>query len=184
MVFYAPIENRDQQGIDGMMAKRRGRPTKKPTQARVSLGLRVTADIKQRLDGAAVASGRSQSQEAETRIGRSFADEDVITAALGGAELRDLALMMVATFAHGGKAAAASEGKSIKASDWLRDQESYRAAVTDVAAMLIERMPVPTIEEKMFALEDLKRRLMAGLTRTGELKFDFGDGPQGSGFLP
>lgn len=59
--------------------KRMGRPTRapKPGERRVSLGLRVTADIKRKLDEAAVASGRSQSQEAELRIERSFEHDDL-----------------------------------------------------------------------------------------------------------
>lgn len=52
---------------------RMGRPTKPPSPGeRVSLGLRVTADIKRKLDEAAEQSGRSQSQEAELRLERSF----------------------------------------------------------------------------------------------------------------
>lgn len=39
---------------------------------RVPLGLRVTADLKRKLDAAAEASGRSQSQEAEFRLENSF----------------------------------------------------------------------------------------------------------------
>jgi hypothetical protein len=58
-------------------AKRRGRPTKKPNEGeRVSLGLRVTAELKRQLDAAAAASGRSQSQEAEFRIESSFASDE------------------------------------------------------------------------------------------------------------
>jgi hypothetical protein len=38
----------------------------------VSLGLRVTAELKRKLDEAAANSGRSQSQEAELRLERSF----------------------------------------------------------------------------------------------------------------
>lgn len=53
--------------------KRIGRPMKAPARGeRVSLGLKVTADIKRRLDGAARASGRTQSQEAEHRIELSY----------------------------------------------------------------------------------------------------------------
>lgn len=53
--------------------RKRGRPTKAPqTEGRVSLGLRVSAEIKRRLDAAAEVSGRSQSQEAEFRLERSF----------------------------------------------------------------------------------------------------------------
>lgn len=49
---------------------------------RVSLGLKVTADIKSRIDAAAKASGRTQSQEAELRIERSFWLDDAIAAGL------------------------------------------------------------------------------------------------------
>lgn len=58
----------------------RGRPFAKPKAGgaghprpkRVMLGLRVTPEIKQQLDDAAQRSGRSQSQEAELRLERSF----------------------------------------------------------------------------------------------------------------
>lgn len=51
-----------------------GRPTKAPKHGarRVSLGLRVTPDVKRQLDAAADKNGRSQSQEAEFRLERSF----------------------------------------------------------------------------------------------------------------
>lgn len=65
-----------------------GRPTKTPKPGeRVSLGLRVTADLKRKLDEAAKKSGRSQSQEAELRLERSFEREallpEVLTLACG-----------------------------------------------------------------------------------------------------
>ena len=54
-------------------AKRIGRPLKAPHRGKkVALGLKVTADIKRRLDLAARASGRTQSQEAEHRIELSY----------------------------------------------------------------------------------------------------------------
>jgi hypothetical protein len=59
-----------------MEPKRIGRPLKPVGKTkRVSLGLRVIADIKTRLDKAAVKNGRSQSQEAETRLEQSFRDD-------------------------------------------------------------------------------------------------------------
>jgi len=79
--FYAFVESFFEHAKGGMgmefktlkFPKRMGRPTKAPKSGeRVSLGLRVTADIKRKLDAAAVASGRSQSQEAELRLERSF----------------------------------------------------------------------------------------------------------------
>jgi hypothetical protein len=68
--------------------KRIGRPLKAPQSGkRVSLGLKVTAEIKQRLDDAARANGRTQSQEAEFRLERSFDREgllpEVLTLAYG-----------------------------------------------------------------------------------------------------
>lgn len=61
--------------------KRIGRPMKPPPRGkRVSLGLKVTAEIKRRLDSAARASGRTQSQEAERRIEMSYTYENAIGA--------------------------------------------------------------------------------------------------------
>jgi hypothetical protein len=57
--------------------KARGRPAKAAIEgARNSLGLRVTADLKKRLEERAAASGRSQSQEAEFRLEQSFRQDD------------------------------------------------------------------------------------------------------------
>jgi TraY domain-containing protein len=59
--------------------RRTGRPTKPRTPgARVSLGLKVTDEIKHRLDTAAQSSGRTQSQEAEARLERSFRDDKLL----------------------------------------------------------------------------------------------------------
>ncbi len=50
-------------------AKRIGRPAKTPIKGkRVSLGLKVTAQVKRHIDEAARNSGRTQSQEAEALI--------------------------------------------------------------------------------------------------------------------
>jgi hypothetical protein len=56
-----------------MSPKRIGRPTReaKPGE-RVTLGLRVTADMKNRIEEQATKNGRSLSQEAEMRLERSF----------------------------------------------------------------------------------------------------------------
>ena len=53
--------------------KRIGRPTKTPKPGeRVQLGLRVTPEMKKRLEKAAIKNGRSISQEAELRLERSL----------------------------------------------------------------------------------------------------------------
>jgi hypothetical protein len=61
-----------------------GRPTKPPVEGeRVSLGLRVTADIKRRLEAAAIKKGRSISQEAELRIEQSLRADNHLTLSKG-----------------------------------------------------------------------------------------------------
>jgi hypothetical protein len=57
-----------------------GRKKRRPE--RVMLGLRVTPELKQKLDAAAEANGRSQSQEAEFRLERSFDREALLSEAL------------------------------------------------------------------------------------------------------
>ena len=53
-----------------------GRPIKPATEGeRIMLGLRVTADIKRKLEAEASKSGRSLSQEAEIRLQQSFDQE-------------------------------------------------------------------------------------------------------------
>jgi hypothetical protein len=63
--------------------RRGGRPRKPaiPGQ-RSALGLRVTPQVKELLDGAASANGRTQSQEAEVRIENSFRDQASVLRAL------------------------------------------------------------------------------------------------------
>lgn len=56
-----------------------GRPRREPDPGeRVKLGLRVTPEMKARLDAAAERNGRSQSQEAELRLERSFERDDML----------------------------------------------------------------------------------------------------------
>ena len=78
--------------------KRMGRPTKAAAPGeRASLGLKVTASIKTRLEAAAQASGRTQIQEAEARIEQSFEDEASLTSALRvayGDQVAGLVLLM------------------------------------------------------------------------------------------
>jgi hypothetical protein len=55
------------------MSKRPGRPRVEPEDGeRVPLSFRITPELKRLLDAAADASGRSQSQEAELRLEKSF----------------------------------------------------------------------------------------------------------------
>jgi len=52
---------------------------RKPVEgARYSLGLKVTGATKKRIDKAAVASGRTQSQECEIRLEQTFHEQDLL----------------------------------------------------------------------------------------------------------
>jgi hypothetical protein len=86
--------------ISGMSMRERtrvGRAAKAPRKGtRNSLGLRVAAETKTRLEAATAASGRFQSLEAEFRLEQSFRKEDDGIAALGGSEQHALFRMMAA----------------------------------------------------------------------------------------
>jgi hypothetical protein len=57
-------------------AKKRGRPALPPEEKkRPSMGFRPTPDLRRRLEAATDASGRSLSQEIESRLERSFSEE-------------------------------------------------------------------------------------------------------------
>jgi hypothetical protein len=109
----------------------RGRPT---VGERIPLGLRVTPELKQRLDAAAELSGRSQSQEAEFRLEHSFDREDllfdVLRIAYGSKKIADLIMTVGAVFLVAGRAVA-SDNKirdRLKSRDWTSDP-----AVCDIA---------------------------------------------------
>jgi hypothetical protein len=74
-------------------ARMRGRPRKRPIKQgdRVSLAFRITPALKDALDRATKQSGRSQSQEAEFRIERTFLDQQSMIEALELTYGRDLA---------------------------------------------------------------------------------------------
>jgi hypothetical protein len=77
-------------------AKRIGRPMKAPARGkRVSLGLKVTAEVKRHIDSAARASGRTQSQEAEVLIERALQYDRMLASM--GTTLADIQRGNVAT---------------------------------------------------------------------------------------
>jgi hypothetical protein len=77
--------------------KRIGRPTRPPKPGeRVTLGLRVTAELKNRIEGAANEKGRSLSQEAEFRLERSFDREELLPEVLTLAYGKPMAKVLIA----------------------------------------------------------------------------------------
>jgi hypothetical protein len=76
--------------------KRVGRPTKPARPGKkMALGLRVTAEIKSALDAEAQRTGRTQSQEAELRLERSFRDQQQLPQALEATYGRQLAALLL-----------------------------------------------------------------------------------------
>lgn len=125
--------------------KKRGRPTKAPTPGeRASLGLRVTAEMKEKLDRAASQNGRSQSQEAEYRLERSFADDGLYTSS----EMRLWAVMLAGVFAQEGRfqARMQDESRIWSDADWMSDPLIYQSAMFAVIRNLIRNMPSPSRE--------------------------------------
>src|SRR5262245_29630464 len=67
-------------------------PKRKPKPGeRFQIGVRVTPEMKHRLEGAAESSGRSLSQEAELRLERSFDREDLVGDVLSAAYGEEMA---------------------------------------------------------------------------------------------
>ena len=100
---------------------------------RVPLGLRVTKEIKQKLDQASHASGRSQSQEAELRLEQSFNSASALFDALDLAYGRHwtglLLLMAQVAQLTGTRAIAVSTSNFDGCEDWVSDPYAYDQAV-------------------------------------------------------
>jgi hypothetical protein len=120
-------------------SKRIGRPTKAAAPGeRVSLGLKVTSDIKRRIDEAARESGRTQSQEAEARLERSFDHQELLPQVLElsyGRQLAGVLLMLGHAMKTTGESAglsAASDSPSLTlegARKWFDIPYAYDQAV-------------------------------------------------------
>lgn len=144
--FLSIVRKRDARGRQVMPQepRRKGRPPKKGEPGvRASLGLKVTSDIKRRLDAAARANGRTQSQEAEARLERSFQEELLLPQLMDLAYGRQTAglLMLIGSalrtalpffvWMEGG------ETKSERPpSNWLHLPQAYRQAKGMISTIL------------------------------------------------
>jgi hypothetical protein len=143
----------------------------------VPLGLRVTLETKRRLDDAAVASGRSQSQEAELRLEHSFDREDLLIDILKlayGEQLAGLVLLIAGAMHDAGVGEAfAKTSTPEEAWNWLEAQYPYdqaqKAATAILAALRPEGAswrPGELKADRGEALADVfLREIATGLTR-------------------
>jgi hypothetical protein len=119
---------------------------------RYPLNMRTTKETRDKLEAAAVASGRSLVQEVEARLERSFQQE----AALGTPELARLAFQMAANFA------VATGGTSA----WTTDLAVYVNGVDAVIGTLLRELPNGT--DKGLALEAIASRVLSRLAQEKE----------------
>jgi DNA end-binding protein Ku len=100
----------------------------------------VTAELKRRLDTAADQSGRSQSQEAEFRLERSFDHQDLLSEALTLAYGRKFAgIIMALGFVMDGAARSRQMTK-----DWTQEPESFERAAQAAYTLLTAARPQAT----------------------------------------
>ena len=115
-----------------MMEREKRRPGRKPQRAnqgqRASLGLKVTPDIKNRLDDAAKLNGRTQSQEAEVRIEKSFTIEQLFD----GLDGIKLAWTLFSAFRDG----VDISYSDCAPKDWLKDAECLKAGLISLVLRL------------------------------------------------
>jgi hypothetical protein len=118
----------------------------------MSLGLKVTSDIKARLDAAAQASGRTQSQEAEVRLERSFERQDLLSEVLSQTYARPLAGLLLALGTAMTKAGLLEHWARTPAyagnfEEWLNDPTAFNEAVIAAKNLLNAARPQGHIEE-------------------------------------
>jgi hypothetical protein len=120
-----------------MPKKKRG-PRFKPAKdgERISLGFRVTADLKRKLDAAATSSGRSQAQETELRLENSFAPNP-----FGSDELKNIAMMTAIAFENAARVSATAKGIAHDPKQWMADKECYLAGMRGVVVALAGAIP-------------------------------------------
>ena len=135
-------------------ARRTGRPIRPAVPgARVSLGLKVTPDIKTKLDAATRITGRTQSHEAEVRLESTFVKDD----AFGGASARQVAMLMGAAFTLAGS----RKGQEMRVKDWANDGDCFFAGMQSVLGELMTHAPRPLTKLEGLALEGIIRTYYA-----------------------
>jgi hypothetical protein len=124
------------------------------------LGLRVTPDLKRALDDAAERSGRSQSQEAEFRIERSFAEERSMIEALELAYGSELAFMVQAVaeaMKEAGRSVGFMETRTLEGSrKWWDHPYAFSQAAQAAVAVLVGVKPAgdPSVPASVAALNN------------------------------
>ena len=103
----------------------------------------MTPDLKRRLDAAAEQGGRSQSQEAEVRLERSFDRQELLSDALSlayGKQIAGLLMMLGCVMCDvGNRQRQQKQGNTDE--HWTSDGYALRSAVEAAVALLIAALP-------------------------------------------
>jgi hypothetical protein len=150
---------------------KRAKPKKKkvgrPAGRRPVLALRIDQSLYDDLSNLSAKSGNTLAEETVRRIGKSFADEEIV----GGPDMHRLSLLMATRFWLEASQYAVQHGHpDWTPSEWLRDQNCYRAGALAVAAALIEGLPQPTPDEMISTIQVLNSRIANRLVDAGALK--------------
>ncbi len=122
-----------------------GQPRRPEPGERFPVSFRVTAEVKLKLDEAAKASGRSQSQEAETRLEQSFRNEEILLKCLDFAYGQDATAIaiLIAHLIHVGAAQAeyAVSNETGSRPNWISDAYAFEQVSDTVRLLLASLAP-------------------------------------------
>lgn len=114
------------------MVQKRGRPPLPPGEGKkVPLNMRTTRKVRDRLEAAAIDTGRSLTQEVEYRLQRSFEDEDAIFESFSGEHTYRLMKLL-------GAAVGVTENTTGK--QWNQDAKTF-ASVEGTIDLILKALP-------------------------------------------
>lgn len=157
--------------------QRTGRPTKAPAPGtRVSLGLKVTPSIKSRLDSSAKENGRTQSQEAEARLERSFANQELLSDVLEstfGKPGAGLLLLIGRYMKMVGPAAGFASDMTLEGStDWMNNPYAFKQFAKGLDLLICHLTPpgaewqAPNVQAGDFNIREIHENLGVGFAQT------------------
>jgi hypothetical protein len=122
--------------------------------------LKVTPEIKQRLEEEARKGGRTQSQQAELMIERAFEEAD----RAGGPTILGYTNMIMGAFLQGGQRAAVALGHPAwKPEEWVHDPQCFRTAAFAVG----QALGLPLERKAEMSDPDAVRDLLTGMLAAG-----------------
>ena len=125
----------------------RGRPrVSDKARKRNNVTIRMRDELKSKVEQSAAAQQRSISEEIETRLVQSFADQE----RFGGPEMLALVNLMSGHFLRGGQLGArACQHPEWTPAEWMSDPFCYRAAVHSIIDALVAAEPKLSWQEGM-----------------------------------